>query len=248
MQCPNKNKQPLPIFYHHFFTISFAIFPLLYYTIEGLPVTQSLAPPKERIPKNAMGKIFCLMGKSACGKDTIYKRVLSEKSLSLNTLVPYTTRPARNGEQDGVEYYFLTDRQQQELERQGKIIELRTYHTVHGIWKYFTANDHQIHLERCHYLIIGTLESYRKLQEYFGREFLIPLYVEVEDGERLQRALNRERLQPDPKYQELCRRFLADDEDFSQKHLEEAGISVFFQNKDLGSCTRDIIAHIKANM
>ena len=111
MQRLNKNKQPLPIFYHHFFTISFAIFPLLYYTIEGLPVTQSLAPPKERIPKNAMGKIFCLMGKSACGKDTIYKRVLSEKSLSLNTLVPYTTRPARNGEQDGVEYYFLTDRQ-----------------------------------------------------------------------------------------------------------------------------------------
>ncbi len=144
------------------------------------------------------------MGKSACGKDTIYKRILSEPSLPLKTLVPYTTRPARDGETDGVEYYFLTDRQQQELERQGKIIELRAYHTVHGVWKYFTVNDHQIHLESCHYLMIGTLESYLKLQGYFGRDAVVPLYVEVDDGERLQRALNRERLQPEPKYQELC--------------------------------------------
>lgn len=195
-----------------------------------------------------MGKIFCLMGKSACGKDTIYKRILSEPSLSLKTLVPYTTRPARNGEHDGVEYYFLTDGQQQELERQGKIIELRTYHTVHGIWKYFTVDDHQIHLERYHYLIIGTLESYLRLQEYFGRECLVPLYVEVEDGERLQRALNRERLQPEPKYQELCRRYLADNEDFSPKNLEEAGVTVSFLNKDLASCTRKLISYIKANM
>lgn len=188
------------------------------------------------------------MGKSACGKDTIYKRVLSEKSLSLKTLVPYTTRPARDGERNGVEYYFLTEGQQQELEQQGKIIELRTYHTVHGIWKYFTVNDHQINLKSCHYLVIGTLESYLKLQEYFGREFLVPIYVEVEDGERLQRALNRERLQPNPKYQELCRRFLADDEDFSKKHLEEAGITVFFHNTNLSSCTRNIISYIRANM
>ena len=188
------------------------------------------------------------MGKSACGKDTIYKRVLSEKSLSLNTLVPYTTRPARNGEQDGVEYYFLTDRQQQELERQGKIIELRTYHTVHGIWKYFTVNDHQLDLEKNHYLIIGTLESYLKLQEYFGRDFLVPIYVEVDDGERLQRALNRERIQSQPKYLEICRRFLADDLDFSKENLKRAGITETFSNDNLDSCTRKIISYIQANL
>lgn len=93
-----------------------------------------------------MGKIFCLMGKSSCGKDTIYKKILSDASLPLKTLIPYTTRPARDEETNGVEYYFLTDEEQKQLALQGKIIELRAYHTVHGVWKYFTVNDHQLNL------------------------------------------------------------------------------------------------------
>lgn len=193
-----------------------------------------------------MGKIFCLMGKSSCGKDTIYKRILSDASLPLKTLIPYTTRPARDEETNGVEYYFLTDEEQKQLARQGKIIELRAYHTVHGIWKYFTVNDHQINLAQHHYLIIGTLESYLKLRDYFGKEFLVPLYIELEDGERLQRALNRERIQSRPKYKELCRRFLADEEDFSQEKLTHAGITDSFVNQDLDICTRKIISCIRS--
>lgn len=192
-----------------------------------------------------MGKIFCLMGKSACGKDTIYKQILSDKSLPLKTLIPYTTRPIRDGEQNGVEYYFLTEEEQQELAQQGKIIELRTYHTIHGIWKYFTVNDHQLDLTANDYLIIGTLESYRKLQEYFGINCLVPLYIDLESGERLQRALNRERLQTEPKYAELCRRFLADEADFSNENLSRCGISKIFLNNDLDKCTKEIVSYIK---
>ena len=198
--------------------------------------------------RNAMGKIFCLMGKSSCGKDTLYKRILSDSSLPLKTLIPYTTRPPRKEERNGVEYYFLTEEEEQELERKGKIIELRAYHTLHGIWKYFTVNDHQLDLEKNHYLIIGTLESYLKLQEYFGRDFLVPIYVEVDDGERLQRALNRERIQSQPKYLEICRRFLADDLDFSKENLKRAGITETFSNDNLDSCTRKIISYIQANL
>ena len=195
-----------------------------------------------------MGKIFCLMGKSSCGKDTLYKRILSDPSLPLQTLVPYTTRPMRDGETEGVEYYFRTESQRQGLERQGKIIELRSYETVHGIWKYFTVNDHQIHLERHNYLLIGTLESFKKLRSYFGPDTLVPIYIELEDGERLQRALNRERLQTVPGYTELCRRFLADEKDFSQENLQKAGITLSFSNHDLEICTENIISFIKANM
>lgn len=188
------------------------------------------------------------MGKSSCGKDTIYKQILSENSLSLKTLIPYTTRPPRNEERNGVEYYFLTEEEQQKLERQGKIIELRAYHTLHGIWKYFTVDDHQIDLEKYHYLIIGTLESYLKLQEYFGKDFLVPIYVAIDDGERLQRALNRERIQSEPKYLEICRRFLADDIDFSKENLKEAGITNTFFNDNLDSCVRKIISWIQFNL
>lgn len=195
-----------------------------------------------------MGKIFCLTGKSSSGKDTIYKRILAEESLSLKTLVPYTTRPPRQEETDGVEYHFLTDRQQQELERQGKIIELRAYHTACGVWKYFTVDDYQITLKENHYLIIGTLESYIQLQKYFGADALVPIYIELEDGERLQRALNRERAQAKPKYRELCRRFLADEEDFSEENLKRAGITHSFVNDNLESCIQQIIAYIRADM
>ncbi len=192
-----------------------------------------------------MGKIFCLIGKSSCGKDTLYKRILSEGSLPLKTLVSYTTRPIRDGETDGVEYYFLTEKQLAVLELENKIIELRAYHTVHGIWKYFTVNDHQIDLLKNDYLVIGTLESFQKLRAYFGSDKLVPLYIEVDAGERLQRALNRERLQQEPKYAELCRRFLADEADFSSEKLTQAGITDVFHNNNLDDCLKELITYIK---
>lgn len=192
-----------------------------------------------------MGKIFCLIGKSSCGKDTLYKRILSEGNLPLKTLVSYTTRPIRDGEKNGVEYYFLTEEQLTALEEENKIIELRAYHTVHGIWKYFTVNDHQIDLTKNDYLVIGTLESFQKLQAYFGGDRLVPLYIEVDPGERLQRALNRERLQQEPKYAELCRRFLADEADFSSEKLTRAGITKVFHNNNLDDCLRELITYIE---
>ena len=57
-----------------------------------------------------MGKIFCLMGKSSTGKDTIYKMLRDEKALQLQTIVPYTTRPIRAGETEGVEYHLLMNK------------------------------------------------------------------------------------------------------------------------------------------
>lgn len=195
-----------------------------------------------------MGKIFCLIGKSSCGKDTLYKRILSDGNLPLKTLVSYTTRPIRSGETNGVEYYFLTEDELKTLEQEDKIIELRAYNTVHGVWKYFTVNDHQIDLSKNDYLVIGTLESYQKLQEYFGSDHLVPLYIEVDSGERLQRALTRERLQQEPKYAELCRRFLADESDFSPEKLAHAGITDVFQNGDLEKCLAELTSYIRKRL
>ena len=195
-----------------------------------------------------MGKIFCLMGKSACGKDTLYKRIITDKSLSIQTLIPYTTRPPRSGERNGVEYFFLSEQEQLQLEQQGKIIELRAYQTVQGVWKYFTVNDHQINLAQNDYLIIGTLESYLKLQNYFGADSLVPLYIELDNEERMRRAITRGQMQKNPDYEELCRRFLADLEDFSPQHLEDAGIKRSFINDDIVHCTLELTAYIKQNI
>ena len=191
-----------------------------------------------------MGNIYCLMGKSASGKDTIYNRLLAMEKLHLRRVVPYTTRPMRSGETDGQTYFFCTEQQVEEFEAAGKIIELRAYHTVYGIWKYFTADDGQICLTESDYLMIGTLEAYEQIRDYFGAEKVCPVYVEVDDGLRLQRALDRERAQDQPKYAEMCRRFLADEEDFSEENLEKAGITKRFQNTDLDQVTQEIASYI----
>lgn len=192
-----------------------------------------------------MGKIFYIMGKSSSGKDTIYKRLLECKDIPLRTIVMYTTRPIREGEQNGVEYYFVDEARQKELEEAGNIIELRSYNTVHGVWNYFTVKDEQIDLENYDYLVIGTLESYAKTRMYFGKEKLIPIMIELDDGVRLQRALDREKAQKDPKYQELCRRYLADEQDFSPEKRAEAEIEKSFYNDDLNRCLSEIKAYIE---
>ena len=121
-----------------------------------------------------MGKIYYMMGKSSSGKDTLYGMLMKDEKLRLKTVVPYTTRPMRAGEENGVSYYFCDEDTVEKLEAEGKIIELRAYHTIHGIWKYFTVADHQVDLDHQSYLLIGTLESYLKIREYFGTESVVP--------------------------------------------------------------------------
>ena len=196
-----------------------------------------------------MGKIVYLMGKSSTGKDTIYKRLLENNEMGLKTIVPYTTRPIRIKETDGVEYHFTDESGYQEMEAAGKIIEQRAYHTYHGIWRYFTADDGQIDLTNGDYIIIGTLESYVSTVKFFGQENLVPVLTEVDDGARLQRALNRERKQEEPKYEELCRRFLADSEDFSEEKIKQAGIDKErFCNEDLDKCLEQVREFIRSRL
>ena len=191
-----------------------------------------------------MGKIYCVMGKSSSGKDTVYKE-LKEQYKEFRLIVPYTTRPIREGEKDGVEYYFVDPEQFRAMKEDGKVIESRSYNTKCGIWTYFTADDGQIDLSAADYLLIGTLVSYQALREYFGEEAIVPVYLEVEDGLRLARALERERRQEKPKYAEMCRRFLADEEDFSEENLIKSGITERFGNEDFTECLNKIQRYIE---
>ncbi len=192
-----------------------------------------------------MGKIICLMGKSSTGKDTIFKELLKENPFGLKTIVPYTTRPIREGERDGVEYFFVDEDRYLALEAEGKVIEGRSYNTFHGVWRYFTVDDGQINLETDNYILIGTLEAYRGLKKYFGQDKMLPVMIELDDGIRLERALGRERKQAQPKYEEMCRRFLADSEDFSEERIREAGVDRSFRNDELDRCLQEIDQYLK---
>lgn len=191
-----------------------------------------------------MGKIFYLMGKSASGKDTMYKKI-RELCPELKTYVMYTTRPIREGEKDGVEYFFVTEESLDELEAAGKVIEKRVYQTVHGPWSYFTADDGQIDLARNNYLTIGTLESYEAIRGFYGEDKMVPLYLEVSDETRLLRSIDRERQQASPKYAEICRRFLADEEDFKPENLLRLNIVHPYNNEDSEESKLQIVRKIQ---
>lgn len=191
-----------------------------------------------------MGRIYYIMGKSATGKDTVYKELLVCRP-ELKTIVPYTTRPIREGEKNGVEYFFTTNEELERMKSSGKVIELRTYHTVMGPWNYFTVDDGQFDLNgSTDYLMIGTLESYEKMCRYFGESVLIPVYIEVPDGIRLHRAAAREDAQKNPNYREVCRRYLADEEDFSEEKLKRLKINKRFKNLELPVCLNEILTEI----
>ena len=179
-----------------------------------------------------MPEIAFIMGKSASGKDKIYKNLIEDESLKLNTVILYTTRPMRAGETDGVEYFFVNDETAVKMQESGRIVELREYNTVYGVWKYFTADDGQIDLNSGNrYLVIGTLEAYDKFCEFYGR------------------AIHREQKQDNPHYEEMCRRFLADSEDFSEENIAKAGITRRFSNNgELEDCISEVKSAILGGM
>ncbi|MCL2857730.1 MAG: guanylate kinase [Oscillospiraceae bacterium] len=162
-----------------------------------------------------MGKLFCLLGKSGVGKDTLFSRIVDDPELgtALSPVVPYTTRPKREDEVCGVHYHFVSEARMDELERQGKIIEKRRYDTVRGVWYYFTA-AFELPLQR-DYIIITTPQGVEKLSEKLGPAGMVIIHLIASDKTRLERSILRECEQRLPNYAEVCRRYLADEQDFA---------------------------------
>lgn len=161
-------------------------------------------------------RIFCLVGKSASGKDTLYARIL-ERHPKLLPVIPHTTRPKRTGEVEGRNYCFVTEEQLRQYEARGQVIEKREYHTVQGLWTYFTL---RFPLDRDR-LLITTLEGAKALMDAYGPQAVRIVYLHVDDRTRLLRCMEREERQESPDYAELCRRFLADQSDFSDDKLAQ---------------------------
>ena len=164
-----------------------------------------------------MSRIFCLVGKSCSGKDTLYARIL-EHCPELLPVIPCTTRPRRTGEVDGQNYRFVTRERLEQYEAAGEIIEKREYHTTQGLWTYFTP---RFALEEGRdRLLITTLEGALALIGHYGSGCVRVVYLYVDDKTRLLRCIQREAGQEHPDYAEVCRRFLADQADFSPERLD----------------------------
>ena len=178
--------------------------------------------------------IFCIMGKSGTGKDTIYKKLVEK--LSLQPIPLYTTRPMRNNEENGREYYFVQDIPAE------NVIECREYHTVNGVWKYALVDDGQFMQDG---ILITTPAGIRAMRSYWEKDpeiVLWPIQICVPERERINRLYQRERSLENPNYKEIDRRILTDQTDF--KNIEFTYAS--FYNEDAGQCAQAIAEYISA--
>lgn len=187
-----------------------------------------------------MHYIYVLMGKSCSGKNSVAENLLGVSALNLRRVVTYTTRPMRAGEKDGREYHFVSRNFYSAQAAAGTVIDYHEYKTMDGLWYYFTADDGQIDLAEHSSLIIGTPGIVKNLQTYYGKECVVPILLMVPDSELLRRALEREARQLHGNYAEMCRRFLADKEDFSDEVIKGLGHVRVVENSVLGHCTAEI--------
>lgn len=187
-----------------------------------------------------------MMGKSAVGKDTLFEKIIRDEKLGLRRIVEYTTRPVRSGEVDGADYHFVDANDMDKYRDSGKLIEERCFDSVMGPWYYFNMDDGNIKLDKYDYLVISTLQAFMSFRRYFGDDKVIPIYIAIDDRERIHRAIKREDCQEEPRYSEMCRRFLADNKDYSDINLARARITAdeWFVNDYPDDCAEKIADYI----
>lgn len=151
-----------------------------------------------------MYKIIALIGKAGSGKDTLMQEILKASS-DLNEIISCTTRPRREGEVDGVNYFYMTPEQFGDKVLHDEMLEA----TVFNDWFYGTSYD----ALRSDVVNIGVFNP-------AGIDYIIArpdvettvYYIAAADKMRLLRQLNRE---DNPDVAEIIRRYSADEADFS---------------------------------
>lgn len=154
--------------------------------------------------------IVFLCGKGGSGKDTIANIIL--KSTDWKRYVYDTTRNIREGETQGVEYNFVSNKDFDNNSYHGRYIEQRTYETKTGVWRYATPvlkDISGIHL------IWGSYEQLEQLKIFY-KENCIGIFINTTYQDRFDRMVNRITKNSDSESNlvEACRRFIADYVDY----------------------------------
>lgn len=183
-----------------------------------------------------MINVLYLIGPSNSGKD--YFKNLMIKNFGFVPIIPFTTRPKRKGEVDGVDYYFF-DNLSDINTKEGDIVEMRSYNMVNNdsistsiVYYGFSINPDDLDKTK-DYIMCGTLESYANLNKAVMDDFngryakgkkqtfpsvkIIPIFIETDSDTRYHKAMGRA-METGENIYEIQKRFDADSEDFSFKN------------------------------
>ena len=152
-------------------------------------------------------KVIALMGEAGAGKDYLLHEAIdidkTKPKRALKEIISCTTRPPREGEKNGVNYYFITPEEVEKTKED--FLELTTFRD----WYYgsrITELDENL-------INVGVFnpDGVRKLLANDKLEVKV-YWVKTPAKERIKRQLDREE---NPDIEEIFRRYKADNEDFS---------------------------------
>lgn len=161
-----------------------------------------------------MIKIVCLIGKSGSGKDTLIKEIF-KRTNKFNRIIPCTSRPPRNYEKDGEDFYFLDEN----FFHYNNMIEYEKFNNhFYGTLKSSLRED---------LVNIGIFNPSAIKQLLKVKNLDLKIYCLCADDKiRIIRQLNREN---SPNIEEIFRRFLSDNKDFN---LDFSYITLTNNNKE----------------
>lgn len=179
--------------------------------------------------------LLILCGKSGSGKDAILRKLVKYGFIPL---VSHTTRPMREKEVDGKDYYFVSDEKFQEMKEKDKFIEYRAYNTVAGTWYYGLSK--KILDKYSSYITISDIGGAKALVNYYGKNNCIAIYISVDDIIRKNRAIMRGSFDED----EWKRRLKADEKDFSVDRIKETCDAIVSNESSIEDCLMNILIKI----
>ena len=154
---------------------------------------------------NKKYKVIAICGKSAAGKDTLLQTMLSVLGDEVHEIISHTTRPPREGEVEGKNYYFTTDDIFMRKIWHNEMLETAKYRN----WWYGTAID-ALDEDKINIGVFNR-KGLDSLKNYKGDLDLYVVYVIADDKVRLLRSLHREE---HPDVAEIVRRYQADEEEW----------------------------------
>ena len=216
-------------------------------------IEESNEPSNEEIKENEIVKnnsinkqvkVHILSGCSASGKDTILKEVV--KKSNIVPIISTTSRPMREGEVEGREYYFRMYKECEKLLQDGMFIESRMYNTKNGSWLYGITKDSIDLKSNNEYIVIVDVQGRDTIVEYLlnnnvDRDNIRTYYIECSARERLLRSLSREVNSDTEQVLEMCRRLIADYEEIRKYKYTYDYVLRNETDGDLGKCIGCIV-------
>ena len=149
--------------------------------------------------------IIALVGESGSGKDTVLRQVLKEdRSKLFHQKISYTSRPKRDYEVDGEDYYFIEE--SDFTEHYEDFFEFTNFNGWYYGTKYSDLEHEKVNIGIFDMHGLKTLLKNPRIN-------CLPIYIKTNDKTRLIRNLKREK---NPNIEEIFRRYLADKNDFKE--------------------------------